>query len=272
MENYEVIHCKLAGKCTIRCLFVALSICGVAASVASANDGYTDIGYGTKSRGMGGAGIAFPQDALAVATNPAGEAWVGNRLDLDGIYDKPRRGITEGITGDMVRDGGNEREDFFFGEGGAIWHVSDRFTLGFAMYHNGGVDSSYNSPTFGQFGLDFQQYFLAPSLSFSISPDQAIGIAPLYAIERFRAFGANIADGAGQTEHNEGLGVRVGYIGRFFEHVTLGLAWQSRISMGRFRYHPYEEFAEPRHFDIPSNFAGGLGFRHRFECNFCFGC
>ena len=49
---------------------------------AHATTGYFQHGYGIKAKSMGGVGIALPQDALAAATNPAGMAWVGNRMDL----------------------------------------------------------------------------------------------------------------------------------------------------------------------------------------------
>ena len=38
---------------------------------AWATDGYLAIGYGTQSKGMAGAGLADPKDALAIANNPA---------------------------------------------------------------------------------------------------------------------------------------------------------------------------------------------------------
>ena len=38
-----------------------------------ATDGCFDFGYGVKAKGIGGAGVAFPQDSLAPATNPAGK-------------------------------------------------------------------------------------------------------------------------------------------------------------------------------------------------------
>ena len=41
---------------------------------AGATTGYFQHGYGIKSKGMGGVGIALPQDSLAAATNPAGMA------------------------------------------------------------------------------------------------------------------------------------------------------------------------------------------------------
>jgi len=43
-----------------------------ASAEANATDGYFAHGYGVKSQGMGGVGIALPQDALAAAANPAG--------------------------------------------------------------------------------------------------------------------------------------------------------------------------------------------------------
>jgi hypothetical protein len=42
------------------------------ASVALATDGYFDHGYGVKAKGLGGAGVAFAQDSIVSATNPAG--------------------------------------------------------------------------------------------------------------------------------------------------------------------------------------------------------
>ena len=45
--------------------------------MAMATDGYFSPGYGVKSQGMGGVGIALPQDGLAAAANPAGTAFVG---------------------------------------------------------------------------------------------------------------------------------------------------------------------------------------------------
>jgi len=49
---------------------------------AFATDGYFSTGYGVKQQGQGGAGIAFPQDSIAAATNPAGMILVGDRFDF----------------------------------------------------------------------------------------------------------------------------------------------------------------------------------------------
>jgi long-chain fatty acid transport protein len=61
------------------------------ATTASATDGYFAHGYGVKSKGMGGVGIALPQDALAAATNPAGMGLIGDRVDIGVTWFRPTR-------------------------------------------------------------------------------------------------------------------------------------------------------------------------------------
>ena len=58
---------------------------------AQATNGYFAHGYGIQSEGIAGVGIALPQDSLAAATNPAGTAFVGSRLDIGLNYFEPSR-------------------------------------------------------------------------------------------------------------------------------------------------------------------------------------
>ena len=60
----------------------------ICAHPALATNGYFMIGYGAKAIGVGGAGVAFPQDRLAGAVNPAGMVLV------PGGYDAGLRVIT----------------------------------------------------------------------------------------------------------------------------------------------------------------------------------
>ncbi|MGA9526835.1 MAG: hypothetical protein WBS24_01835 [Terriglobales bacterium] len=53
-----------------------------------ATDGYFATGYGIKQLGQGGAGVAFPQDSLAAATNPVGMVFVGNRFDFASLSER----------------------------------------------------------------------------------------------------------------------------------------------------------------------------------------
>ena len=58
---------------------------------AYATDGYFSHGFGIKAQGMGGVGIALPQDALAAATNPAGMGLIGDRIDFGVTWFRPQR-------------------------------------------------------------------------------------------------------------------------------------------------------------------------------------
>jgi len=76
-----------------RMLLVATLLAPLA---AQATTGYFQHGYGIKAKAMGGVGIALPQDALAAASNPAGIAWIGNRIDVGADWFTPDRGAEIG--------------------------------------------------------------------------------------------------------------------------------------------------------------------------------
>lgn len=75
----------------VRCLLIL-----ILAAPAFATDGYFSTGYGIKQLGQGGAGVAFPQDSLAAATNPAGMVFVGDRFDLGMTFFRPIRSLHYG--------------------------------------------------------------------------------------------------------------------------------------------------------------------------------
>ena len=66
-------------KQTLTSLAVTAAL--VTTPLAQATNGYFKIGYGTKNRGMAGAGMAYGQDALAPGVNPATLSGVGTRFD-----------------------------------------------------------------------------------------------------------------------------------------------------------------------------------------------
>ena len=91
-------------------LFIAVSAT-MAAPVANATNGYFMHGYSTKEQGLGGAGAALSQDALASATNPAGMAFVGDRMDLGlQIFSPSPRQYT--VTGAPPAPNGTGLENF----------------------------------------------------------------------------------------------------------------------------------------------------------------
>lgn len=108
---------------------------------AHATNGPMPHGYGVKAMGMGGASIALPQDALAAANNPAGMAFVGDRLDL---------GLSVVLVDPKSRIGGTE----FDGDGvkavpvpdfGYNRLIDERQSIGVSVYGNG-VSTVYDRP------------------------------------------------------------------------------------------------------------------------------
>lgn len=138
----------------------------VVSPLANATNGYFKIGAGSKNRGLGGAGIAYAQDAMAPAINPASLSTVGNRLDAGVELFKPKRKGAVDATGLFVPDlgGAGPRQGtdaeakshssaFFLPHFGIAKAWSDRITLGVAVVGNGGMNTRYGDANGGNGNL-----------------------------------------------------------------------------------------------------------------------
>jgi long-chain fatty acid transport protein len=56
---------------------------------ANATNGCFSHGYGAQGEGQAGVGIAWAQDSLAAATNPAGTSEAGDRIDVGADWFSP---------------------------------------------------------------------------------------------------------------------------------------------------------------------------------------
>ena len=230
----------------------------LAATAAHATDGYFDYGYGIKAKGVGGAGVAFPQDSLAPASNPAGIAFLDNRFDAGLTYFQPDRSASFGQN----EFDGNGIQNFFIPEVGFKHSLTTNVDYGIAVYGNGGMNTDYKQHIYGpgtsNTGVDLDQVFVAPTLAYKITENHAIGIDPIFAVQRFKAYGLqNFGVGDNGYDYSYGGGARIGYTGKLTDWLTVGATYQSRIYATRF--HDYSNlFAEHGGFDIPANFAGGF--------------
>ncbi len=137
----------------------------VVSPLANATNGYFKIGAGSKNRGMGGAGIAVPQDSMASAINPASLAAIGNRVDIGAEIFKPKRngevnatGIDTSVVGPIPgytplagQDSAENSKSnaFFIPHLGYSKAWSDKITLGFAIVGTGGMNTRYGDPNAG---------------------------------------------------------------------------------------------------------------------------
>jgi len=245
------------------------------ANDANATNGYFSHAYSIKSKGMAGAGVAAPLDAMVPATNPAGLTEVGNRLDLGLVLFNPNREYTVDQNGGMLQQGTFESDSDYFIIPNIGWskQLDNKAAIGIAMYGNGGMNTDYQTRTFGDSsssttGVDLMQLFIAPTLAAKLTPTSSIGITPIFAAQFFEAkgvatfegFSSNPANLSGKGHDNSlGWGGRIGYLGQLTEQISVGLSYQSKIYMEEFDDYA-GLFAEQGDFDIPANWTVGLAY------------
>jgi len=262
-------------------LRLAVAAALAAPLAALATTGYFQHGYGIKAKGMGGVGIALPQDSIAAAINPAGMAFVGNRLDLGLDWFRPQReseisgNIFPGVNGTYDANG---KENFFLPEFGYNRMLRPDLSLGVSVFGNGGMNTTYTRPIplFGTSNteMDYAQLFIAPTIAWKLNEQHAIGAALNIAYHRFKVQGLenfafpppfNASSSPGDVTNRGydtswGWSLRLGWTGKVTESVTLGATYQTRTRMGNFdKYKGL--FAEQGDLDVPENYGVGIAFK-----------
>ena len=279
---------------------LALALAAAFPLAAQATDGYFAHGYGMQAKGMGGASTAVAESAFGAASNPATMAFAGDRWELGVDLFSPRRkasrsgGPPVGLTGES--DSGSN----YFGipEFAINRMMSPRMSLGLTVYGNGGMNTDYAGGELpspgacgpatgpgtgfnpqpgpynllcgnGKLGVDLMQLIVAPSVAFKVAPEHSIGVAPLFAYQRFKAEGLQAFQGFSTSpgdmtnrgyDNASGYGVRVGYYGRVAPGVAIGAGYATKMRMGEFdKYKGL--FAEQGGFDIPSHWSLAVSFQ-----------
>ena len=144
------------------------------------------------------------------------------------------------------------------------------------IYGNGGMNTEYpavfpgnsnffcSSPTQcgqGKLGVDLMQLIVAPTVAYKFNEQHAVGVSPLLVYQRFKAYGLQAFGLPNQgRDSSTGIGVRLGYLGKFGDNVAVGASYSPRIDMSRFdKYGGL--FANNGDFDIPENLALGVAFK-----------
>jgi long-chain fatty acid transport protein len=275
---------------------LALAVAAALAPMAAqATDGYFSHGYGMKAKGRGGASTAMATDSFGGAVNPATMVFAGERIDVGIDWFRPDRSAKrEGSAGGTgFLDGsaeGNETSNFLIPEFGYNKLLNPNLSLGITVYGNGGMNTDYptgqldqgvcqgGAPTgvpanllcgSGNLGVDLSQLIFAPTLAYKFAPSHSVGVSPLIAYQRFKAYGlqpfaAISSDPANLTnrgyDDSWGAGVRFGYFGQITPAFAVGAAYSTKIAMQEFdKYRGL--FAEQGGFDIPENYNVGVAFK-----------
>jgi long-chain fatty acid transport protein len=252
---------------------------------AFATNGYFSHGYGIKAKSMGGVGIALPQDSLAAATNPAGMAMVGARMDIGldlfapirtstwtGAGFNPMNGAYNTVTASDYKSGKNL---FAIPEFAYNRMIGNDMAVGIAVYGNGGMNTDYGriaiagatSNTYS----NLEQMFIAPTFAWKINKNHSIGVSLNLVFQNFEARGLESFDVAAQTtavgsvtnrgkDTSRGYGLKLGWTGQISPAVTLGATYQAKTKMSKFdRYKGL--FAEQGRFDIPETYGFGIAYK-----------
>jgi long-chain fatty acid transport protein len=185
---------------------------------------------------------------------------------------------------------GNEAGAFLIPEFAYNRLIRPDVSLGITVYGNGGMNTEYASGQLdqgicmvgapngvpanllcgsGKLGVDLMQLIFAPTVARKFTNGHALGISPLIAYQRFKAYGlqpfaADLLGSANLTNNGYddswGVGVRFGYYAELTPTIAIGAAYSTKIDMQEFdKYRGL--FAEQGDFDIPENYSVGVALK-----------
>lgn len=228
-----------------------------------------------KATGMGLVGVAYPQDSFAGVFNPAGMSEVCDRVDV-GLIIENRRAHTEvsGNLSPLVNGGFNAstKHNFYDPEFAINKTICDDWTVGLMVYNRAHAYTKYNHvlPILGTSNvrLDLIQEAIAPVVSYKITDCQSIGLAVdlfvqtinVAGLENFRPRSVDPGRVTNNgRDYSYGVGVTLGWYGRFWDRLALGVSWQPKARMSKFS--KYKGFlANNGRLDIPETVYAGFAF------------
>ncbi|WP_372521456.1 OmpP1/FadL family transporter [Sulfuricaulis sp.] len=261
---------------------LVLAVLSALPATALATNGMFMIGYSVKSVGMGGVAMAFPQDSMVSAVNPAGISEIGTRFDaeatlflpsaqasLGGVNSKSRANeyLLPGLGLNMQLDNETSFNFSMVGAGGGGSHYKQNFYDISANPPNG-----TGNPHTGDLGVDLMVMQMNPTMSQKINDNNTLGATLVLSVARFKAFGlGNFTQfTSSQTdtsltdrgpEYSRGMGMRFGWLGKLPNMgLTLGAAATSKIYMTKFQNYS-ELFAEQGDMDTPANLGAGFALK-----------
>jgi len=244
-----------------------------------------------KSTGMGQAAIAYPQDSLAVAFNPAAMIAVGRRVDgeIYWAHDRGRATVSNNkfpippppfpqINGtfNVMRThdvyGANFGFNTCFCSQLGCWNFE--WSFGSALYNRDFQKTTFNKiqPLFGTSkpGIEALHEEIDTSLAIRIWDGHTLGVSVDWHIFRVKVNGLQNFDNPMFSSHpghvtnrgynySQGVGVTVGYYGQLCDWLAIGATYRPKTRMKRFtKYDGF--FAQHGRIDIPEKIGAGIAF------------
>ncbi len=250
---------------------------------------------GAKAAGMGSTGVAYSQDSLAGAYNPAGIVDVEDRIDFGFGWTRERGNIEiKPPIKNNTEDSGDSFEspvNFFNGEFGINKVFSTCFcnnywdwAIGLVGYNQDYLKTSYKKPISflgtTKAGLEYIHEIISPVISLRLNQCHAIGISLDVHFQRIRVNGLQelAKDNLSifpQDVTNKGycyssdIGVSIGWKWEVMEALTVGATYHSKTSTRKFNKYK-GLFAEEGQIHIPERYALGLAYQYLPNSTFTF--
>jgi long-chain fatty acid transport protein len=241
-----------------------------------------------KAMGMGGVGVAYAQDSLSAAYNPANAVDVCDRMDIGFTAAYFRyRAIVEGNRipvpgGGFVSADGSYRArsrwlyapDMGFKKG----FCDNTIAVGIISYDRVAVKTRYNKPVpfivgTTRPGLEVIKYTIAPYIAykFEFCGQQSFGITLDFNIQRLKVNGLEVFKFPQLSIHPQhvtnkgydwsfGIGTTLGWKWHITDCFAVGVTYRPQTHVGRF--HRYSGFTpEESAFKMPNLIAFGFAWR-----------
>ncbi|MGK5595161.1 MAG: OmpP1/FadL family transporter [Parachlamydiaceae bacterium] len=237
-----------------------------------------------KATGMAATCVAYPQDALVGAYNPAGHAEIGNRVDagLTWAHYRGRSIIRDNQAPSFIGKvngsfNGYRTNEFFSPDFGINKTFGNdcQFAVGFIVFNRSHSKTTYatNFPLIGtsKMGLEYIHEQISPVFAWKIHDCFNIGISLNYHVQRLKVNGIENFDNPLRSRYpgkvtnrgynySSGVGCTIGAQWYILPELSVGASYQPKTHMRRFK--KYEGFLANRgRFDIPERWLVGLAWR-----------
>ena len=250
--------------------FAAAAAVVLVCAPAGATNGMRMIGFGPVQSSMGGAGVGATLDGCSMASNPAGIADMGMRLDLGLSWFKPtveysatESPLPPGFAGAVVARPGQTIDS---DRGGSpipalafALPLGAGFTGGLGMFAVAGMGVDHPQNLYG--GRTYSSYLqarLTPTLAYRINEMFSAGLTFNAMLAQMKF---DVAKGFGQVPHDTatslGYGATLGLKFKPMKELALGVAYETKSTFQEFKFDvPAHVGVNPADFS-QVNFPGG---------------